>query len=70
MVPTDDWIVTNGEGEVVVLELDGGEPISGRIRGPGERALPFRGWLELAGILDRLRAAAPSPTRSDGAAGQ
>jgi hypothetical protein len=53
--------VTEDGGEVVVLELDRGEPISGRIHRPDEPGTPFRGWLELAGMLDRLRDAAPSP---------
>jgi hypothetical protein len=41
--------------ERVMLELCPGEPISGRIFTAGETAQPFRGWLELAGKLERIR---------------
>jgi hypothetical protein len=61
----DDGAVTDDRSAVVVLELDRGEPISGRIHRPDEPATPFRGWLELAGMLDRLRAEAPSPRPPD-----
>jgi hypothetical protein len=39
----------------VVLELDQGEPLSGRIVVPTGPVQPFRGWLELAGKLARVR---------------
>jgi hypothetical protein len=44
----------------IVLEFDPGDPISGRIRGPGGPEHTFRGWLELASRLERLRATADS----------
>ena len=57
--------MTDDGDTVVMLELDRGEPISGRIHRPDEPATPFRGWLELAGMLDRLRDEAPSPRPPD-----
>jgi hypothetical protein len=44
------------QSEQVVLELFPGEPISGRIRGSGAPAESFRGWLELASKVERMRA--------------
>jgi hypothetical protein len=41
--------------EQVVLELNQGEPISGRIHASSGQSQPFRGWLELATKLERLR---------------
>lgn len=41
----------------MTLELDPGEPIRGRIRAAAGSAQSFRGWLELASKLDRIRAA-------------
>lgn len=41
----------------VALELNSSEPINGRLTGPSGPTEPFRGWLELAAKLDRLRAA-------------
>jgi hypothetical protein len=41
----------------VVLELDPGEPIAGSISGSGGPAESFRGWVELASKLERLRLA-------------
>jgi hypothetical protein len=41
--------------ERVVLELNPGEPISGRIREQTGHAQSFRGWLELTTKLERLR---------------
>jgi hypothetical protein len=41
--------------EQVVLELFPGEPISGRIRGSGGPTESFRGWLELASKVERMR---------------
>jgi hypothetical protein len=43
----------------VVLELNPGEPISGRIQDASGDAETFHGWLDLAGKLDRLRAGIP-----------
>ncbi len=43
--------------ERVVLELEPGEPISGRIHRSTGPAQPFRGWLELASTLEHLRPA-------------
>lgn len=37
------------------LELDPGEPISGRIRAATGSAQSFRGWVEFASKIDRLR---------------
>ena len=45
----------------VVLEFDPGDPISGRIRGCSGPDQTFRGWLELASRLERLRSSAGSP---------
>jgi hypothetical protein len=39
----------------VELELDPGDPIRGRIARGGQPGEPFRGWLELATKLERLR---------------
>jgi hypothetical protein len=39
----------------MVLELDPGEPISGRLQDQTGHVQPFRGWLELATKLERLR---------------
>jgi hypothetical protein len=52
----------------IVLELESGDPISGRIRGSGGPPTPFRGWLELSSKLDRLRQAGDStdPEREPG----
>lgn len=47
--------------EQVVLELEPGDPISGRIRGHAGPPTPFRGWLELSSQLDHLRHASDSP---------
>jgi hypothetical protein len=44
----------------VVLEFDPGDPISGRIRSSSGSDQTFRGWLELASRLERLRATADS----------
>ncbi|MGA2006183.1 MAG: hypothetical protein ABSD82_12880 [Solirubrobacteraceae bacterium] len=41
----------------VVLEFDHGEPLSGRIVVASEPAQRFRGWLELASKLERVRSA-------------
>jgi hypothetical protein len=51
----------------MVIELDPGEPIAGRIECEDRPTQPFRGWLELSSRLERLRAAAtaeqsPAPT--------
>jgi hypothetical protein len=43
--------------ERVVLELEAGEPISGRIHRSTGPAQLFRGWLELASTLEQLRPA-------------
>jgi hypothetical protein len=43
--------------ERVVLELEAGEPISGRIHRSTGPAQMFRGWLELASTLEQLRPA-------------
>lgn len=45
----------------ITLELDPGDPIHGRIGRELEQGESFRGWIELAGKLDRLRGA---PQRS------
>jgi hypothetical protein len=39
----------------VLLELDPGDMLSGRFRGPAGEVEPFRGWLDLAGRLERAR---------------
>ena len=39
----------------VLLELDPGDMLSGRIRGPAGEVETFRGWLDLAGRLERVR---------------
>jgi hypothetical protein len=39
----------------VLLELDPGDMLSGRFRGPAGEVEPFRGWLDLAGRLERVR---------------
>jgi hypothetical protein len=53
----------------MVIELDPGEPIAGRIECSDKPAQPFRGWLELSSRVERLRAAAaeatPSPSPTD-----
>jgi hypothetical protein len=49
----------------MTLELDPGEPISGRIRVAAGSAQSFRGWVELAGKLDRLRARAHNDHSKD-----
>jgi hypothetical protein len=41
--------------ERIFLELDPGDPISGRIHCPPGAVQTFRGWLELATKLERLR---------------
>jgi hypothetical protein len=41
----------------VLLELDPGEMLSGRFQGPTGEVEPFRGWLDLAGRLERVRPA-------------
>jgi hypothetical protein len=53
----------------MVIELDPGEPIAGRIECEDRPIQPFRGWLELSSRLERLRASAtveaqssPTPT--------
>ena len=40
------------------------EPISGMFRADGEHSHPFTGWLELAALLDRARAATPATPES------
>jgi hypothetical protein len=51
----------------VVLDLNPGEPISGHIQGAGGTAEAFRGWVELAGKIERLRSsiAATDPAGSE-----
>jgi hypothetical protein len=49
----------------MTLELDPGEPITGRIRAAAGSAQPFRGWLELARKLDRIRAAGGQDRNAD-----
>jgi hypothetical protein len=39
----------------VELELDANEPISGQISASGGTTQGFRGWLELASLIERLR---------------
>ena len=41
--------------ERIVLELDPGDPINGRIHCPPGPIQTFRGWLELATKIERLR---------------
>ena len=41
--------------ERIVLELDPGDPINGRIHCPPGSVQTFRGWLELATKIERLR---------------
>jgi hypothetical protein len=49
-----EWMDAD-EAERVVLELSPGEPISGRISLEGREAESFRGWVDLASRLERLR---------------
>jgi hypothetical protein len=55
-----------GDSERVILDLDRGEPITGRITGEEGASTPFRGWVELVGWIERLRrggrASTPDPT--------
>jgi hypothetical protein len=53
----------------VLLELNPGEPISGTIGRWSEAPESFRGWIELASKLERLRAseaAVPPPVAPRG----
>ncbi len=45
----------------IMLELDPGEPIHGRLRHGAGAAEPFHGWLELAAALERLMSGHPCP---------
>jgi DNA-binding CsgD family transcriptional regulator len=54
--------------ERVVLELNPGEPISGTIRGGSGDPESFRGWLELASRLERLRTDRATEAAADGRA--
>jgi hypothetical protein len=54
----------------MVIELDPGDPIEGRIECDDLPVQPFRGWLELSSRLERLRATAaaeaePSPITTE-----
>lgn len=53
-------VVAEPQIERVVLELSAGEPLSGRVLTADGTAEAFRGWLELAGKLERMRPASPS----------
>jgi hypothetical protein len=39
----------------VTIEIDAGEPIRGRLLDGAGASRPFRGWLELSSMLERLR---------------
>jgi hypothetical protein len=45
----------SGDSERVILDLDRGEPITGRISGEKGASASFRGWVELVGWIERLR---------------
>jgi len=49
----------------MTLEVDPGEPIRGRIRAAAGSVQSFRGWLELASKLDRIRAAGDEDGSTD-----
>jgi hypothetical protein len=48
----------------MVIELDPGDPIAGRIECEDLPVQPFRGWLELSSRLERLRASATAEAQS------
>jgi hypothetical protein len=48
----------------MVIELDPGEPIAGRIECEDRPIQPFRGWLELSSRLERLRTSAAAEAQS------
>jgi len=50
----------------VLLELDPGDMLSGRFRGPAGEVEPFRGWLDLAGRLERVRPSSATELLNDG----
>ena len=52
----------SGDSERVILDLDRGEPITGRISGEKGASAPFRGWVELVGWIERLRRGGGSST--------
>lgn len=53
----------NSQVQRITIELDAGEPIRGRlIDGAGEEH-PFRGWLELSAMLERMRQGGSYPLR-------
>lgn len=39
----------------LIIELDPGEPISGRLQAEGHRLIRFAGWMELVALLDDTR---------------
>jgi len=50
----------------IALELDRGDPVTGRARDADGREQRFVGWLELHAAIDRLRwPAEPSKARPD-----
>jgi hypothetical protein len=53
--------VTDAPTQRIVLELEAGEPIHGRLVASSEPARRFHGWLQLTALLDRLRPAESSP---------
>jgi hypothetical protein len=52
--------MSTDDAERVILDLDPGEPIHGRITFSTGPAQSFRGWLDLASKLERVR----SPVRT------
>jgi hypothetical protein len=54
--------VTGAPIQRVVLEIEPGEPIHGRLAAASEPSRRFHGWLELTALLDGLRPADPSPS--------
>jgi hypothetical protein len=46
--------VKRDDSERVILDLERGEPITGRISGEKGTSASFRGWVELVGWIERL----------------
>lgn len=58
----------SGDSERVILDLDRGEPTTGRIGGEQGASAPFRGWVELVGWIERLRRGGRVSTPDPGSA--
>jgi hypothetical protein len=39
----------------LIVELDPGEPISGRVQAEGQMLMQFAGWMELVALLEGTR---------------